>query len=250
MDKEAYKQMILESGNWLHRGRRLLLKTCLDNYLPAFNHKNELRVLEIGAGSGKNIEILSMYGQVDAIEIENIGISELRENASIVNLYTKKIPFELNERYHIISAMDVLEHVEDDQQAFNWIIEHLEDNGILFLTVPAFQFLFSDHDVALNHCRRYTRSQLTALNNNGTLLLKTGYFNFALFPLVFVSRLAKKAVSIPRMRRSLNPTKQLSNVPPIIDAIFYLILKAEVALIRRFPLFPFGITAFAVIRNK
>ena len=93
-----------------------------------------------------------------------------------------KVPFPLDQKYDIICAMDFLEHVENDKQVFHWMAEHLNYDGTLFLTVPAYQFLFSYHDVALGHYRRYRLKQLVTLNEDRLLLFKKGYFNSLLFP--------------------------------------------------------------------
>ena len=246
MKKEAYKQYIREVDNWLHRGRRLLLETCLDLCLPNIKlEKKSLQILEIGAGYGKNIEVLSKFGVVDAIEIEPIAIEILKNNLSIRRLCSEKVPFSLDHTYDVICAMDFLEHVENDKQVFLWMVEHLNHNGILFLTVPAYQFLFSYHDVAVCHYRRYGLKKLIALNSYRLMLLKKGYFNSFLFPLAAVSRM------LGRMRMNINESqkKQSSTVHPYLDRLFFFILKKEISFIRRYQLFPFGLTAFVLFRK-
>jgi SAM-dependent methyltransferase len=246
MKKEAYKQYMREVDNWLHRGRRQLLKTCLELCQPNIKLKEKsLQILEIGAGYGKNIEVLSNFGVVDAIEIEPMAIEILKKNLSIRRLFSDNVPFSLDHTYDVICAMDFLEHVENDKQVFLWMVEHLNNNGILFLTVPAYQFLFSYHDVAACHYRRYRLKQLVTLNSDRLLLLKKGYFNSFLFPLAAVSRI------LGRMRMSLNESqeKQSSAVPLYMDRLFFYILKKEISFIRRYPLFPFGLTAFVLFRK-
>jgi len=245
--KEAYKQYMREVDNWLYRGRRLLLETCLDLYLPSLKlEEKATQILEIGAGHGKNIEVLSKFGVIDAIEIEPMAIDILNSNIFVRRLYSEKVPFSLDHTYDVICAMDFLEHVENDKQAFLWMVEHLNHNGILFLTVPAYQFLFSYHDVAACHYRRYGLKKLVALNLYGLILLKKGYFNSFLFPIAAVSRI------LGRMRMNINEIqkKQTSTVPQCLDRLFFYILKKEISFIRRYRLFPFGLTAFVVFIKK
>ena len=245
MKAKAYQQYLSEANNWLHRGRSLLLKNCLNYSLSDISH-NKFQILEVGAGSGHNIEILSNFGTVDAVEIESTVIKKLAENPYLNKLYTEKVPFSLNEKYDIICVMDFLEHIEDDHAAFDWIINHLKPNGLLFVTVPAFQWFFSFHDVALGHCRRYNINSLLALNAHRLKIIKKGYFNCFLFPLAFLSRLICRMISTKKRIDK----KQSSAVPTTVNFILSTILKFENKLIQKFSLFPFGLTVFTMFKNS
>lgn len=246
MEKEAFKQYMSETDNWLHKGRRLLLNTCLHlSRQTAATHENPLRILEVGAGSGKNIETLAEFGLVDAIEIEKLGLEQLSENPHVQEIITSKVPFSLEKKYDIICAMDFLEHVENDKEVFDWMVGCLETNGILFLTVPAYQFLFSSHDIALNHYRRYTTAGLIRLNEGQLTLIKRGYFNSLLFPLAATSRILKRMLP----NKGKGTEKQSSSVHPLLGKLFFSALRSEINLIRKYPLFPFGLTAFTLFRK-
>jgi len=246
MKEKAYKQYLTESNNWLHTGRSLLLRNCLQLSCPTEPKcPDKIRILEIGAGSGKNIKMLANYGTVDAVEIEQMAIQKLSENKLLDKLYTQKVPFPLNVNYNLICSMDFLEHVEDDKVVFKWMVDHLCSGGVLFITVPAYSWLFSFHDTALGHYRRYTTKDLCNLKGSNLELLKKGYFNCTLFPLVAAIRILHRFISI----NSKPDTKQSSNVPFFIDYIFLLILRIEIFFIRKYSLFPFGLTAFAVFRK-
>ena len=246
MKDKAYKKYLKEADNWLHSGRSLLLENCLNLFSPNESGKDgSLRILEVGAGSGRNIPILSRYGNVDAIEIEPLAIQQLTENPQLKKLYTDRVPFSLNGKYHVICSMDFLEHVEDDGAVFQWMVNHLHPGGLIFVTVPAYPWLFSFHDTALGHYRRYTTEGLCSLAGSNINLQKKGYFNCTLFPLVAVIRLLSRLVP----DRSDTDEKQSSNVPPIINGILSCILRVESSFIRKHSLFPFGLTAFAVFRK-
>lgn len=246
MKKEAYNQYVREVDNWLHNGRRLLLETCLGLVYPSSATKRRtLRILEIGAGSGKNVKVLSKFGVVDAVEIEPIAIKLLRECLHLQQLFTFSVPFPIDQKYDVICAMDFLEHTQNDKQVFQWMVDNLNSGGVLFLTVPAYQFLFCYHDVALGHFRRYRLKQLVKLNNDRLLLLKKGYFNSLLFPLAAVSRFLGHMTPI----RNKGQMKQSGMLPLLLDKFFFGILKAEANLIRRHQLFPYGLTAFALFRK-
>jgi hypothetical protein len=92
-----------------------------------------------------------------------------------------------------IMMMDVLEHVEDDRQFFNAAVGKLKDNGTIFITVPAYQFLFSTFDTKVGHFRRYSRKRLLSLlrQNNDIEIEKCHYFYTTLFLALLLSRLGK-----------------------------------------------------------
>ncbi|MFC1590038.1 class I SAM-dependent methyltransferase [Candidatus Omnitrophota bacterium] len=247
MKKQAYEKYLKESNNWLHRGRGLLLKYCMELYCPSLEDENKvLDILEVGAGSGRNLEVLSKFGIVDAIEIEPMAIKEINRKQNIRNLYTQKAPFELEQKYNVICAMDILEHVHNDKEVYVWITQHLKPDGILFLTVPAYQFLYCSHDIALYHYRRYDLNRINALNDDKLEFIKKGYFNFSLFPFIAITRFLDRYI----LRGSKYAKKQLSSVPPVFDRIFFSVLKKEASLVKRYNLFPFGLTAFAVLKKN
>ena len=153
MNNDSYETYAQETASWLHLGRKFLLKKIMQRFIDS--HK-KIEILEIGAGVGQNIDVLSQFGVVDALEINPIGLKSLRSNKKIRNIVSEKIPTNLPHQYDLIVACDVIEHIEDDRAAISWISENLKTNGFFIATVPAFQFLFSDHDRALGHFRRYT----------------------------------------------------------------------------------------------
>jgi hypothetical protein len=113
---------------------------------------------------------------------------------------------------------------------------------VLFLTVPAYQFLFGPHDEALGHFRRYTVGRLLSLNRGALRCVKRGYFNALLLPLAAATRVWGRLAR--RKRQAVR--KQSSSVPRLFDRLFSTVLDVENWLIRRWELFPFGLTAFAV----
>jgi SAM-dependent methyltransferase len=247
MNNKAYEQYLKESDNWLHKGRRSLLEICISTYCQSLIKKGTQRkILEIGAGSGSHIELLSKYGDVDAVEINPIAIQILKKNKNLQHLYPNSVPFALNQKYDIICAMDFLEHVKNDKQVFNWMIDHLNDNGIIFITVPAFQALFSFHDIALGHYRRYRLERLVKLGINKMTLVKKGYFNFFLFPIAIISRI----IESKKTRINKVQIKQSSGVPFLLDKLFFIILQTEIYFIRKYSLFPYGLTAFALFKKN
>ena len=247
MKIQAYQQYLEEFDSWLHRGRRYLLQRIINSQCSENrDKKNDYSILDIGAGSGKNAEILAQVGMVDAVEIEPQACEQLNKNPVVAHLFIEKIPFPLNKKYDLISAMDVLEHIENDQETFNWMFNNLKPKGILLITVPAYQFLFSEHDVALNHFRRYRLKDIIRLNTVRMEILKSSYFNSFLFPIAALSRFYGKL----KKKNSASLKKQSSQVPKVFDWLFSKLLFFEAQLITMGFKFPYGLTVLVVFQKN
>jgi SAM-dependent methyltransferase len=140
--------------------------------------------------------------------------------------------------YDLIAALDVIEHIEDDEAALAAIAGKLKPKGKFLMTVPAHQWMWSAHDVVNHHKRRYSKTGLRRLFARSPLRLeKLGYFNSLLFPLAMADRLAS------RLRGKDDADLKLPS-PPLnrsLEAVF----AAERHLVGRLPLPP-GLSLFAV----
>lgn len=248
MNEAAYQEYARESAGWLKRGRAELLDGLIRRHVRGAGDGQTLRILEVGAGVGQNLPVLARYGTVEAIEVNPIGIARLRESEHLSRLYEHPIPFELERTYDLICALDVVEHLEDDRGAVRWILDHLSPGGSFIATVPAYQWLFSEHDVALGHQRRYTRGGFNALFPGDARVVSSGYFVSTLFPLAASMRLAKKALSLVRSPRS-SPSKDSAEMPTALDRAFGAVLSGEAALAARGVPLPFGLTIYSVVRK-
>lgn len=243
MQQDSYEQYEVESKNWLYRGRSYLIGKCVERYKPA---STPLDILEVGAGVGPNIQTLNKFGHVDVTEIDQLGIQKLRESHEVRHLFTQPIPFELDARYDVICALDVLEHIENHEFAVEWMVDHLKTGGVAIFTVPAFQVLFSSHDEALHHFRRYTAKTLGEILPSSCRILMCTYFNSTLMGLAVVPRIP----SILKHRLGLKPkqmTKMKSAVPQVVDKVFFGILKAESDLIDKGVRIPIGLSLVCVV---
>ena len=249
MKTEAYEQYRSEANNWLKAARLRLLDTILAKNAGT---GRQLRILEIGAGVGQNVEVLRKYGTVDVLEIDELGLQALRQLDGVNHVYDQPIPTELDGSYDVIIAFDVLEHLEDDRVAAKWVAEHLNPGGHFIATVPAYQWMFSDHDVALKHYRRYTRDRLVAALPSELQVRQAGYFVCLLFPLAAAMRLLGKVRKLVRGRKETDGEavrKQSSSVPGFVDKLFLLELSAEVRAISAGRPLPFGLSVFCVARK-
>lgn len=246
MDDNAYTNYIEESASWLHQGRKELIRQIMHKHAP----NKKLDILEIGAGIGQNIPILKAWGDVDALEINPKGIELLKKMDGLRNLITEPIPAELDLKYDIIGAFDVIEHIQNDKSVVEWICDNLNDNGIVIATVPAYQWFFSDHDRVLGHFRRYTVSNFEELYIDNFNILKKSYFNMLLFPLAILSRLTIRLKSFIFTNKNRTHEKQKVPKTPLLNFFFFHILKIESKLISYGIRLPFGLTVVICAKKK
>lgn len=182
MEQSVFKRHIYnEREHWWFSARREIINSIIQNLKP----KKKLSILDFGAGSGTNIDMLCKFGNVDVFEKNNktkLYLKKKYKNIKKVKIL-EKIP---KNKYDLILAADVVEHIKDDKKIINSFLSHLNEKGYVLITVPAFKFLFSSKDIALKHFRRYDKNNLFKLFKNKYLVKKLSYFNFFLFlPIAF-----------------------------------------------------------------
>jgi SAM-dependent methyltransferase len=151
-----------------------------------------------------------------------------------------------DQSFDLLIASDVLEHIADETTALeNWL-RILRPGGRLLVCVPAFMFLWSDHDVVNHHRRRYTRKTLrAALNTAGFAIDRAGYWNFSIFLPATTVRLIERV----RVRPKLSNSDQLRPCASLVNVALYTLLRVENYLLANFCQFPCGLSSFAVARR-
>lgn len=195
MDQAYYQEMAaLEDHHWWFEARRRILKTVLDGLKLG---GAETTVCEIGCGMGGNLELLASYGTLYGCEPEGLALAYAQERG-VGTLAHGALPDTLpfgDECFDLIAMWDVLEHVEADEASLHAVYERLTPGGALVLTVPAYMFLWSNHDVINHHVRRYTKRVLVQkIKQAGFVITHATYFNTLLFPLVTAIRLLNRAI--------------------------------------------------------
>ena len=194
MQREAFLEMYHnEDRHWWSISRRMIVQKVLDSYLP---DRDTRRILEVGCGSGGNLELLSKYGDLHAMELDDDAREMANRRGTCLvekGFLPDNIPF--TETFDLICMLDVLEHIDDDLRTLQEIRKRLNPRGKLLLTVPAHGFLWSAHDVALAHKRRYRKKQLIELIRiSGFKTVYATYFNTFLFPVIAVTRFLHNAL--------------------------------------------------------
>ena len=244
MNPEAYVEMATtESTHWWFRARRKILGRIIETMgLP-----RDARILEVGSGTGGNLVMLSHHGRVSALEMD----SDARKLSSekTHGQFTIRagncpddIPFQ-GEQFDLICMFDVLEHIDEDVETLSALRKHLASNGRMLITVPAYQWLWSAHDVFLHHKRRYTaRTLQRVFNESGLCIDRITYFNTLLLPLAALARLKDRIDSRKRSSGTEIPS-------PLINSILYAIFSSERRMLTSFNL-PAGVSLMGIAHAR
>jgi SAM-dependent methyltransferase len=241
MERAVFDRMAeLDQHHWWFLARRRILKRLIERVVKP---PRKARILEVGCGTGHNLSMLKEFGQLDASELDRCARA-LANKRLPRKVKEAKLPdlsmFKRNE-YDLIALLDVLEHVPDDLGSLRAIHRRLKPGGALLLTVPANPWMWSAHDTAHHHFRRYTKKQLEELFlRSGLEIELLSYFNTLLYPLVAAARIAGKLL------RRQSSDDRLPSAP--VNAVLNKVFGFEAAILGRVPM-PFGVSLVAVVRR-
>lgn len=201
------------------------------------------KVLDVGAGSGFFSKFL----------MENTPTSECwcvdisYEEESDIRLSGKPLHFRKSiEKLDVdlVLMMDVLEHVDDDVALLKQYVDKVPAGTLFLISVPAFNFLWSGHDIFLDHKRRYTLKKLASTSKNSGLdLVNTNYYFFFAFPIAGLIRIFKKL-----FRPKLLPSSELRQHSSLVNGFMRALSHLELAFIRKNKLA--GLTVFCLAKKE
>jgi SAM-dependent methyltransferase len=238
MERIVYDRMAeLDSRHWWYRARReILARVIAAKVKPPAG----ARILEIGCGTGHNLDMLARFGTVDAAEMDDaareVATARLGRPAKMATLPA----LEGVERgaYDLVALLDVLEHVDDDRGSLLSIAERLKPGGRILITVPAHPWMWSAHDVVNHHKRRYTKKGFReTVEGAGLKVELLSYFNSLLFPLAAAARL------VGRVTGKEDSDDKLPPAP--VNKAFEFLFALERYAVGRVP-FPPGVSLVAV----
>jgi len=240
MERAVFDRMAeLDQDHWWFRARRRILAALIERVA----RPSGPRLLEVGCGTGHNLDMLGRFGMVEACELDDCAreLATKRLGRDVKKARLPDLSMFEREAYDMVALLDVLEHVPDDLASLRAIQKRLKPNAALLLTVPANPWMWSAHDEAHHHFRRYTRKQLEELFvRAGFEVQLLSYFNSLLFPLVAAARIVGKAF------RKDSADDSLPSAP--VNAILEKIFGLEANFIDRVPM-PVGVSLVAVVRR-
>ncbi|HYF04663.1 MAG TPA: class I SAM-dependent methyltransferase [Patescibacteria group bacterium] len=230
MDNKAFELLDVMEGTWWYKGRMRAV-TAATAALPSGN-----AVLDFGAGLGGMKDFLSKLGkQVYAFEPSSSGEQKLKLRGYTEVFSSLKAALQI--KYDYICLFDVLEHIEDDKGFLKILREEAPESTVV-LTVPAFMFLWGEHDVKHQHFRRYTKKSITKLfHEQGYTVMYARYWNVAMFPVAALLRLIGKT------------GESSTRLPKFLDTLLYGIVFVDTWL-NKYVNLPFGVSLVCVAIPK
>ena len=249
MKPELYETFsAVEDRHWWFSARRQYIRRLIERYVVS---DDGIAFCEVGCGTGGNLQMLAREATVDAVEMDDFGraCAIARNVEGVRTIEAGSLPDELpfTGPYQAVYSLDVIEHLREDSAAVKALGGLLSGDGTLFLTVPAYQWMWSYHDEANHHIRRYTRAELCrVVEEAGLQVVYSSYFNTILAPLAIAARFADKFMSVFRAPRS---SIGLEMPPAWVNRILAAIFGLERHLAGRVSV-PFGLSIVVVAKNR
>jgi SAM-dependent methyltransferase len=233
----------VEQSHWWYTGRRRIIASFVEEICRRVTDRRP-RILDVGCGTGANLLMLSEYGDAEGVDVSEDAIAFCRERGlDKVKLgAAEELPYD-DGTFDLVTALDVVEHMDDDLAGLKEMRRVLRPGGRVLLFVPTFMFLWGLQDVVSNHRRRYRLPQLTrVLEEAGFEIERTTYANITFFlPILLVRKLM-------RLTGIKTETENSINVPAL-NGIFGRVFGAESLILRNMNL-PFGVSGLCVARVK
>jgi SAM-dependent methyltransferase len=246
MNKEYVQQYAtLEKEHWWFVVRQKIILHFLKKHI-----KNApVKILNIGAAAGASTKLLTNFGKVVSVETELYFINHLKhENIDVVDASITAMPF-ADASFDVVCAFDVIEHIENDEAAIKEMERVCKPCGIVFVTVPTFNFLWSKHDVVNKHVRRYTKNSLSVLISKAKTLQKIdgSYFNFLLFLPIAILRLVSN-LFVNKNDVLQSDFTYFSKIG-FLNSFLKFLFSLEIPLLK-FMRFPFGVSLISVWKKQ
>jgi SAM-dependent methyltransferase len=244
MKEHTYPIMFrVEQSHWWYIGRRKILARFVEDICRRVTDRRP-RILDVGCGTGANLLMLSEYGDAEGVDISEAALAFCRERGlEKVKLGTgEKLPYD-DGTFDLVTAFDVVEHMDDDLAGLSEMRRVLRPGGRVLLFVPAFMFLWGLQDDVSNHRRRYRLPELRkVLEQAGFEVERASYANITFFmPILFMRQLMRVTGIKAESENNINV--------PALNGVLGRVLGAE-SFVLRYVDIPFGVSALCVARVK
>lgn len=232
----------VEESHWWYTGRRRIIAGFVKEICAQIEGRPT--ILDVGCGTGANLVLLSKFGDAEGVDISPDALAFCRERGlQQVRLgAAEALPYE-DGTFDLVTALDVVEHLDDDVGGLREMRRVLRPGGRVLLFVPTFMFLWGVQDEVSNHRRRYRLPELRrVVTEAGFEVERTTYANITFFAPIL---LVRKLMRLTGMRTA---TENSINVPALNGVLGHL-LGAESTVLSHMNL-PFGVSGLCVARVR
>lgn len=232
----------VEETHWWYVGRRRIIQYLVEKICTTLNNPSP-GILDVGCGTGANLKMLAAHGRAEGVDISPQAVEFCRERGleSVKLGAAEQLPYESGS-FELVTALDVVEHLDDDVAGLREMRRVLSRDGRVLLFVPAFMFLWGVQDDVSNHRRRYTLpGLLKAVETAGFAVEWSSYANISFFLPVLAVRCVMRGLGL-RADTEYGINISLMNGP------FSWLFAAERYVFKRGRL-PFGVSAVCIARR-
>lgn len=243
MEAEFYAEYFeAEDRHWWFVGRRQIILRALERQLPPPS-TNPRKILDVGSGTGAMLGHLRRFGEVQGVDPDEAAVAfcHQRGEGAVQQLPDPELPFPEG-AFDLVTAFDVLEHIDDDRSMLAEIRRVLGPGGTFVASVPAYRWLWGPQDEISHHKRRYHAAQLVErLGTAGFALTHISYFNTLLFPAIAAIRLLR-----PYRPGAAELKSDFELTPPgRVNSALAALFSLEAGLVARARL-PFGVSILVI----
>jgi len=250
MDADTYRLVYeTEATHWWYRSRRVLFLEQVKAALAEVHHDDTPpRILDFGCGTGFNLQHLSTLGDPVGADISPVALNDARRSDEFERIDLRQNVEAHHGRYQVVTALDVLEHMEDEVTGLKQVAAFLMPDGQMVITVPTYNWLWSGEDEISHHLRRYTSRRLAKVVDEAGLEIRfLSYFNLSVLPLMAASVFSRRALHPRRWRELPN----VANTPRWLNDLLTRITSFELTRVGKQRLrLPAGASAICRARKR
>ena len=245
MEPAEYEKMYsLEETYWWFQGRKNIVLSLLDK-VEVFR-KGGAKVLDLGCGTGLILTLMGKKHWTVGMDFSplSMAFSHKRGAKNLIQADAQCLPTP-TDTFDLVTSLDLTEHVEHDDWMLAEVNRVLKPGGHMLLTVPAHPFLWSEHDEALYHYRRYTHKLLKQrVTQAGFEIQRLTYCISFTFPIIVGYRIFKKI-----FKKKNQPKTHLVVPPPWANKFLIWTVSIEAAILKKINI-PFGVSLLVLAKKK
>ena len=243
MKEHTYPIMFrIEQSHWWYTGRRKILTSFVEDICRRVTDRRP-RILDVGCGTGANLLMLSRFGDAEGVDVSEDALAFCRERglANVKLGAAEELPYD-DGTFDLVTALDVVEHLDDDLAGLREMRRVLRPGGRVLLFVPTFMFLWGLQDDVSNHRRRYRMPELQrVLERAGFEVERTTYANITFFmPILAMRKLMRLTGIKAESENNINVSA--------LNGVLARLLGAE-SFVLRYMNIPFGVSGLCVARK-